>query len=339
MNPISALPAAIGLLPVLVFLAVLLFYDSYKLVKLRAVIAVIVAGAGVAGICYYLNGMVIERSEIDFASFSHFVAPFIEELLKGLIVFFLIRLRRIGFLIDAAIFGFAVGAGFAVVENAYYYVARLSVDVGIGTWIIRGFGTAIMHGGTTAVFAMISVNRIERSNANWLIALLPGYLLAVVIHSAYNLSFLPPIYTALIVLVTLPMLLFVIFQRSEKSIGEWLGTGFDADAEVLRLINSGKLTDSPLGTYLSALKEKFTGPIIADILCYIRLHSELALRAKGLLIMRESGFDVPIDDETRSKFDELQYLQQSIGKTGQLAIQPMLHLSHKDLWQLYMLGK
>ena len=54
-------------------------------------------------------------------------------------------------------------------------------------------------------------------------------------------------------------------------------------------------------------------------------------------MMRENGFDVPVDDETRAKFTEMRYLEQSIGKTGLLAIQPMLHMSHKDLWQLYML--
>ena len=42
---------------------------------------------------------------------------------------------------------------------------------------------------------------------------------------------------------------------------------------------------------------------------------------------------------TREKFAELRYLEKSVGRTGLLAIQPMLHMSHKDLWQLYMLGK
>jgi len=63
------------------------------------------------------------------------------------------------------------------------------------------------------------------------------------------------------------------------------------------------------------------------------------LRAKGILMMRENGFDVPVDEATREKFAEMRYLESSIGKTGLLAIQPMLHMSHKDLWQLYMLGK
>jgi protease PrsW len=69
------------------------------------------------------------------------------------------------------------------------------------------------------------------------------------------------------------------------------------------------------------------------------VHTELALRAKGILLMRESGFDVPVDEPTREKFAELEYLEKSVGKTGLLALRPLLHMSHKDLWQLYMLGK
>jgi hypothetical protein len=122
-------------------------------------------------------------------------------------------------------------------------------------------------------------------------------------------------------------------------VGDWLGKGFDADTEMLELINSGRLSDSPVGRYLHELKDRFRGPVVADLLCYLRLHTELALRAKGILMMREAGFEVPVDEPTREKFAEMRYLEKSIGRTGLLALQPMLHMSHKDLWQLYMLGK
>jgi hypothetical protein len=108
---------------------------------------------------------------------------------------------------------------------------------------------------------------------------------------------------------------------------------------MLELINSGRLSDSPVGRYLHALKDRFRGLVVADLLAYLRLYTELALRAKGVLMMRESGFEVPVDEATKEKFAELRYLEKSVGKTGLLAIQPMLHMSHKDLWQLYMLGK
>jgi hypothetical protein len=140
-------------------------------------------------------------------------------------------------------------------------------------------------------------------------------------------------------IVILPPLSYVIFERSEKTTEDWLGEGFDADAEMLELINSGRLTESPVGKYLETLKDKFKGPVVADLVCYLRLHTELAIRAKGILIMRQNGFDTPIDDETRDKFDEMRYLEKSIGKTGVLAVHPLLRMSRKDLWQMYMLGK
>ena len=108
---------------------------------------------------------------------------------------------------------------------------------------------------------------------------------------------------------------------------------------MLELINSGRLSDSPVGRYLDSLRGKFQGPVVADVLCYLRLYTELALRAKGILIMRENGFESEVDAETRAKFDELSYLETSIGRTGLRALQPMLHMSHRDLWQLYMLGR
>jgi hypothetical protein len=252
-----------------------------------------------------------------------------------MLIMVLIRTHRIGFLVDAAIFGFAVGTGFALVENLYYL--HLFPNAGIGTWILRGFGTAIMHGGGTALFAVLGLALLERAERAGLGAFLPGLAIAIVLHSAFNHFFLSPLVSTLGIVVVLPPLLYAAFEKSEQALGSWLGKGFDSDTEMLALINSGRLSDSPMGRYLHTLKDKFKGPVVADLLCYLRLNTELALRAKGVLMMRESGFEVPVDEATKEKFTELRYLETSIGRTGRLALQPLLHMSHKDLWQLYML--
>ncbi len=337
MAPDEAARGLVGLLPVLSFLGALLYLDSYKLVKLRAVVAVVAGGAAVALASYFVNAGLMSVLPVGFEAFTRYVAPVSEELLKALVIVALIRLHRIGFLVDAAIFGFAVGAGFALVENLYYL--HQTPGAGLGIWIVRGFGTAIMHGGATALFAVLGLARIEQAGRAGPRQYLPGFAIAVVLHSAFNHFFLSPILSTLGILVALPPVFHLAFQRSERALGTWLGHGFDADAEMLELLNSGRLSDSPVGQYLHALKDKFHGPVVADVLCYLRLYTELSLRAKGILLMRESGFEVPVDEATREKFAEMRYLEGSIGRTGLLAIQPMLHMSHKDLWQLYMLGK
>ncbi len=329
--------ALLGLLPVICFLTGLVYLDSYKLVGIRWVIGIIIAGSVVAGAGYLMNSALLALLDVDFITYIRYISPFIEEILKALIILVLIRLNRIGFLVDAAIFGFAVGAGFALIENLYFL--QYLPDTTVAVWIVRGFGTAIMHGGATAIFAVAGRALMSQKKDRGIVAFFPGLLIAIVTHSIFNHFFLSPILTTIGVLTVLPILMAVVFQQSEKSVEEWLDVGFDADTELLELINSGELSGSRVGQYLHSLKEKFDGAIVADLLCYLRLHVELALRAKGLLMMRESGFQNAPGAETRAKLEEMKYLETSIGATGKLAIRPFLHMSRKDLWQFYMLRK
>jgi hypothetical protein len=73
------------------------------------------------------------------------------------------------------------------------------------------------------------------------------------------------------------------------------------------------------------------------MMCLLRLRGELAIRAKGILLMREAGFAAAPDPAVKVKFAELRYLEKSIGRTGLLALRPFLHTSTRDLWQLNML--
>ncbi len=248
----------------------------------------------------------------------------------------LIRHNRVGFLVDAAIYGFAVGAGFAIVENLFYL--RILPDMPMGSWIVRGFGTAIMHGGATAIFGIIAHALLGQYPTARVLALFPGFAIAVVVHSIYNHFFFAPLINTAIILVALPLLLTAVFERSERSVSDWLGMGFDADTELLELINSGEFSASKVGMYLHSLKEKFEGLVVADLLAYLRLHTELSIRAKGLLMMREQGFMNKTGEVTKAKLEEIKYLEKSIGTTGKLAIKPFMEMSQKDLWQFYMLA-
>lgn len=326
---------ALALLPVAAFLMVLVLLDSYKLVRLRAVLAVVLAGMLVAGVAYALNAALLPH--FKFATYSRYVAPLIEEALKALVIVVLIRAHRVGFLVDAAICGFAVGTGFAMIENLDYLV--LQPASALGTWVVRGFGTALMHGGAAASFAVLTLALLERAGRWTWRALLPGFALAVLLHAAFNHLLFSPLYATLGIVFALPLVLWAVFARSEAALAEWLGRGFDADAQTLELIDSGRLPDSPIGRYLHELKARFRGPVVADMLCYLRVHTELALRAKGVLLARENGFDMPVDAATREKFVELEFLEKSVGRTGLLALHPVLRRSRRDLWQLYLLGK
>jgi hypothetical protein len=133
--------------------------------------------------------------------------------------------------------------------------------------------------------------------------------------------------------------MIVVFERSERATRDWLGTGLDLDMELLELVMSEGVSDTRVGRYLHALRERFEGPVVADMLCLLRIHLELSVRAKGMLIARAAGVEVPIDDGVRDNLKELGHLERVIGPTGRMAMQPILEASGRDLWQLQMLAR
>ncbi len=324
---------AIALLPVLLFIGLLLLLDSFKLVRLRAVLESIALGGVAALAAAVVNRALLEGAGFDVVAYSRYVAPLVEEFAKAFWVVLLIRRDRVGFLVDAAILGFAVGAGFALVENIDYLLQLPSA--GMSLWFARGCGTAILHGATTATFAVLSKNRHDHKKAA--LTFVPGIVAAIVIHSFFNHFVLPPILQALVLLATLPPLLVFVFDRSEKTTRVWLGSEFDGEMAMLQSIVSGEVLGTRTGAYLEGLKSHFPGEVVADMLCLLQIHLELSLRAKGLLIARAAGIEMTMGEDAVANLKELSYLESQIGRTGLLAMKPILAIGSRELWKIRML--
>ena len=266
------------------------------------------------------------------------MSPWIEECLKAVLLVFLIRTRRVGVPVDAGIAGFAIGTGFALIENLYYLASR--PDAALPVQVIRGFGTAIMHGGTATVLAVITITLYEKRPYGGPQLLLPGFLAAVALHTAFNLMLVRPALATLTMLVVLPLVIYLVFQYSERALRDWLDTDLESNVQLLESINAGTFLNSNAGRYLQALRDRFRGEDLADMLCCLRLHGELALRAKGVLLLHESGMDEPpLDQETRDKLTELSHLKRAIGKVGLLALRPLMMATGKDIWELTLLRR
>ena len=333
----TVLPVAVGVLPVFLFLWALVLIDSYKLVALRAILASVAAGVVAALASYAANVVLQPALGLDFTHYSRYVAPVVEETLKAAFVAYLLWRNKVGFVVDAAIHGFGIGTGFAFLESLYYLQANPGAP--LWSWIVRGLGTAIMHGGVTAILAMVSRTLQNRFDGFRLWLPLPGLGAAVVLHSLYNHFLLHPLLATALIVLVLPALAVAVFQYSERETTAWLGTGFDTDQELVRAVHAGQVSGTPVGRYLTTLRSRFEPEVIVDMMCLLRLRAELAIRAKGILMMREAGFEAPPDPALKATFEELRYLEKSIGRTGLLALDPFFRTSTRSLWQLNMLSE
>lgn len=324
-----------ALAPVLSLLALLIVMDSFKLVPIRFVLQALAAGAAAALAALLINNQLIDGVGVPLPVVTRVIAPVVEELLKLLFVVYAIRSRRVGFPVDAAIVGFAVGTGFALIENAYYLVALPTA--GPLLWLVRGFGAAILHGATTGIAAILAQTIAgRRAGQGWRV-FVPGTLAAIATHALYNQFVLPPLVATLVLMAVLPPLVLATFERSERATREWMGDGLDLDVELLRLVLSEDFGHTRLGAYLQELRSRFPGPVVADMFCLMRLELELGIRAKGMLMAREAGLDMPLDDELIAGLAEVRYLEKAIGPTGLMALTPLQVSSDRDAWHKFLL--
>jgi RsiW-degrading membrane proteinase PrsW (M82 family) len=330
-----AVALAVSVLPVFLFLSALVLLDSYKLIPLRAVLVAVAAGAAAAGVGYTINVSLQPALALDTLRYTIYVGPVLEELLKAVYIVWLLRRNKVGFVVDAATYGFAVGTGFAFVENIYSL--QMHPNLTIWTWIVRGFGTALMHSGTTAIFAMISRTLQNRSPVLRPTLLLPGLAAAILLHSLYNRFLVAPLLATALIVLVFPYIVMFLFQKSERETRSWIGTGFDTDQELLRVMRAGEVSSTPVGIYLKNLRTSFPPEIIVDMMCLLRLRAELGIKAKGILLMREAGFEADPDPSLPAKLEEVRYLERSIGRTGMRALKPFIHTSTQDLWQVNLL--
>ena len=324
--------ALAAVLPVLLFLAVLYVMDSFKLVPRRSVLtAVAYGGLSALGIALLHDWLPLERLSSD--TVNRYVAPLTEETAKALLVVALVLTHRIGFLVDALVAGFAVGTGFALVENVIYLS---TIDAPLSLWLTRGVGTALLHGAATGIFGMIFKTLVDQRRSLTL-AIGAPLAAAVVIHSSFNHSLLPPVIQAVVMLLLLPLLVLLVFERSERATREWVGAGLDLDVELLQLVGSEHFIHTRFGQYLLELRSRFPGAVVADMFCLLRLDLELAAHAKGLLIARSVGISLEGDEDLRAALTERDHLQRSIGRTGLLALEPLQVTTSRDHWHRHLL--
>ena len=328
-----------ALIPVLALLGAFVWLDAFALMNFREVLVLLILGALGALAAWPISGRLLDTLPIGFSLYSRFIAPWIEEAIKALIIIALFRMNRIGYKLDAVISGFAIGAGFSVVENIFYLT--LFPNYGTGTWLVRGFGTAIMHGTTLAVLAAIAHEFAEREmraaaadydfNLMWFV---PGYGVAVAIHTAFNQFPDRPLVAMMSAVVVAPVVLIVILGFGTAEAQRWLAAECAEHRVQLETLRSGRWPDGPAGQKIAALAQRLDPEVVKRLRRYWELQAWLVVQAEETMIEEVEG-DAKIDStEIRAAFAELGGLKQALGRSTFAALQSLLPFSRNDLWEV-----
>jgi RsiW-degrading membrane proteinase PrsW (M82 family) len=329
----------VALVPVLVLLGVFIWLDAFALMNAGEVALLLLCGAIGALLAWPASGRLLDTLPIGFSLYSRFVAPWIEEAIKAVIMIILFRMNRIGYKLDAVISGFAIGAGFSVVENIFYLT--MYPDYGTGTWLVRGFGTAIMHGTTLAVLAAIAHELAERETREaaadfdfhlyWFV---PGYLVAVALHTAFNQFPDRPMVAMMGAVVIAPVVLIAILNFGTAEAQRWLAAEHADHEAQLDALRGGGWPPGPAGQKISALAARLDPESAKRVRRYWELHAWLVAEAEETMIEEAEGdaeFSAP---QVRAALAELDGLKQALGRSTFAALQALLPFSRNDYWEV-----
>jgi RsiW-degrading membrane proteinase PrsW (M82 family) len=329
----------VALVPVILLLAMFVWLDAFELMNFGEILTLLVLGGLAAVAVYPVSGRLIDTLPLGFSGYSRFVAPWLEEAVKAIAMIGLFWFNRIGYKLDAVISGFAIGAGFSVVENVIYLT--IFPQYGTGTWLVRGLGTAVMHGATLALLAAIAHELSERATRRAaadfkfnLLWFLPGYIVAVVLHTAFNQFPDRPMVAMLGAIVVAPVTIMAIFQFGTAEAEKWLASESAAHREQLRALDSGRWPDDDTGRKVAALAERLPPQTAARVLRYWQLQTWLVTQAEDAMIQEAAG-DVSIDQEqVRAAFAELHGLREALGRSTLSALKALLPFSRNDYWEV-----
>ncbi len=227
---IASLLAAI--IPMLTYLFIIWKMDKYEPEPFKIVLkhflygafgSVILAIIGSSILSFQFSIFVTDPVQLNLYE-AILIAPFIEELTKGLCLFGTSRKKVFDNLTDGLVYGGAIGLGFGMTENFMYFIAfPENIAQWIGLVVIRTSFSAVMHCIATAtVGAFLGLAKFSIKDSKITLSF-SGFIIAMFLHFAWNftVSFKSTYYLGLLsmfVIIIFFMILFNYSLRIEKKI-------------------------------------------------------------------------------------------------------------------------
>ena len=187
----------LALVPLGIWLPVVLALDRIEPEPPRALVIAFLWGAGVATLLAgLLNTLGLELvaapllgAETGWYAVATVVAPVVEEVLKGAVLFGMLWFRRheIDGWTDGVIYATVVALGFAAVENVSYFVTAVQTDVLGPTFVLRALVSPLLHPLCTALTGLgIASAAMTPRGPRRVLAPLGGLVAAIAFHALWN---------------------------------------------------------------------------------------------------------------------------------------------------------
>jgi protease PrsW len=264
------------------------------------------------------------------------VAPMIEEVLKSLILVYAVRRPNFTYFVDGAIYGFAAGTGFAVLENLLY-LSHAGAAGGVGVSVSRAFSTALMHGSASALVGVALGRRRFGRGFSRIASLLLGWAAAIALHITFNNLISTNMGTLTLVLAMLIGLggvalnagfIFWGLREERRWLRETLQLAIGVstgESSVVQQMDSLEELLTPIAEYFGAEKRM-------QVEAFLRLQARLGLKRKVQEQTADPRLRAALDAQVQALRQEIDTLRRAVGVYCMAYVRSILPPETEPLW-------
>ena len=323
----------------LLFLGIIHKSDFYQTGQFHIILRCLFLGGITFALATFIYSALENLWQINTNTIDHFAAPIYEEILKGLMLLYLFRRAKFTYSVDGALYGFAIGTGFAIFENFSYICGDLSDAVIVATQ--RIFSANLVHAISSASIGItLGISRSRNSRLQWQIPAI-GLLLAIGQHMLYN-NMLHIINTpnikiplGVIFIPGVPGIFFILYimKRGKKDARKWIKEKLGMDSRVTRsevaLVDS--LTEPKDALYPVAERFGAEKTLLAEKMLY--LQANIGIKRKALDSCRdEDTTRKSIEAEINKLHADMKKIQREIGTYAMLFVRGLFTEEMISVW-------
>lgn len=316
------------------FLGLVRWLDLYASGSFKGVLVCLGWGVVAFWLALQINSYLVQF--VGFTLLVTFVAPIVEEIAKSLILVYYVRRSDFTYFVDGAVYGFAAGTCFAVLENILYLM-RAPDEGGIALAFARAFSTALMHGSASALVG-ISLGRLRFGRgASRFTALLLGWGAAMTLHITFNnvvnlgLGTITLLLAIVLGLAGVGMIAAFIFwglaeerRWLRETLGLHVGVSAGESAVVQKLDDLDALL-APVGEHFGVDKRK-------QVESFLKLQAQLGLKRKVQELTPDPKLRAEMQAQVNALRAEIDTVRRGLGVYCMSYVRSILPPETEPLW-------
>ena len=316
-----------------IFLYIVWVLEIYAISRIRLLLAAGGWGMAAFAVAWVIQSALLHGGMLTADQIRLVSAPVLEEILKASFLIGLSVCLALRYTADGAVYGFAVGTGFALVESIDYALGN--PDQALGIVLSRVLSVNLLHASTTAfIGAVIGGSFYQGTRARRSYILL-GLFLIMLLHAGFNQIVLTvkgfPL-LALSVMIGLSAVGGIVFlvkralrlesQSIQRELADHLSAGeMTAVANPQQIAQLLALHGQEIGEQRITLIER-----------YLTLQAQRGVLLKTITLNQRPKFDPVLQRHLAGAEAQLQALQGSMGLYTWIWLRSVLPSDESELW-------